>query len=156
MEYNQGIVFYILLVIHFFILNSLEKEFSSKWFSYSTITRRPSKKCKKQMVVHPSCMGLPSGSTEITTIASLILYHYEFISLPLSGLLIGMVGLQRIIIKRHTLFQVFSGFLIGGIYAAIYIYLNLSYYCLLIPVFGTIACITYIGLLSRKKNNIHR
>lgn len=155
MEYNQGIVFYILLMIHFFILNSLEKEFSSKWFSYSTITRRPSKKCKKQMVVHPSCMGLPSGSTEITSIASLILYHYGFISLPVTCLLIGMVGIQRIIIKRHTLFQVFSGFLIGGIYAAIYIYLNLSYFSLLIPVFGIIACITYIGLLSRKKNNIH-
>jgi len=144
MKYSQVVVFLLVIVYHSLILNPVEKKFSKQCFPHSSIIRRPSKKCRKVSVLHQNCLGLPSGSSEIMTIVTVLLYNYQIISLPLSLFLILALGMQRILLKKHTLLQVIVGIFLGFLYASLYCYLNLSFLCLLFPILITLPLVLFI------------
>ena len=144
MKYSQVVVFLLLILYHSVILNPIEKKFSSQCFPHSSIIRRPSEKCIKKTVLHQNCLGLPSGNSEIITIVTVLLYHYKVLSLPLSLFLILVVGMQRILLKKHTLLQVIAGIFLGFLYSSFYYYLNLSFLCLLFPILITLPLVLFI------------
>jgi membrane-associated phospholipid phosphatase len=144
MKYSQVVVFLLLVIYHSFILNPIEKKYSKQCFPHSNIIRRPSKKCRKVSVLHQNCLGLPSGSSEIITIITILLCHYQIISLPFSLFLILAVGMQRILLKKHTLLQVIAGIFIGFLYSSLYIYFHLSFLCLLFPILVTLPLVLFI------------
>jgi hypothetical protein len=69
---------------------------------------------------------MPSGHTELATIVSMLLSHYDLLSLPMAILTIFVVGLQRIVTKKHNIEQVFVGLIFGLIYTKIYIETDVS------------------------------
>lgn len=144
MKYSQVVVFLLLIVYHSVILNPIEKKFTKQCFPHSIIIRRPNEKCRKVSVLHQNCLGLPSGNSEIITIITVLLYHYKVLSLPLSLFLILAVGMQRILLKKHTLLQVIAGIFLGFLYASLYCYLNLSFLCLLLPILITLPLVLFI------------
>jgi hypothetical protein len=138
MKYLQIVVFFLLILYHSFLLNPLEKRFSKQYFPDSSLIRRPSEKCRKKTILHQNCLGLPSGSSEIITIVSVLLYHEKVISLPVNVFLILAVGMQRILLKKHTLLQVIAGIFLGFLYSSLYSYLHLALICLLFPMLLTL------------------
>jgi len=112
-------------------------------FGSNDYINRPLEKCKNLSDINISCLGMPSGHTELITILTLLLNHYDLLSFPMVILSIFVIGLHRIVTKMHTLNQVIVGLLFGIMYANIYIYVNLSYVSLLI-LLSMIAFLTLI------------
>ena len=117
---------------HYFIHNGLEKLFFQTYFDYDDI-KRPLKICKKTndkndiMQIKLSCTGLPSGHAESFTIVILLLYLYKYMNCKYVLPLIFLVGLQRIVVKKHTLLQVVLGTFLGFVYTLFYSQLNMSF-----------------------------
>jgi hypoxanthine phosphoribosyltransferase len=76
----------------------------------------------KEFVTPTNCIGMPSGHAEIGTMILLYLYSKKYISSTVGCFLSTLVGLQRIISKNHTMFQVLIGILFGIFYFNIYSY----------------------------------
>ena len=144
--FNKNIViftlFTIIILYDHCVLNLLEKMFSEVFFDFTKITR-PWDSCSNLSNMSLKCVGLPSGHAQTITVLSLLLYNYDFISLPIAILLILIFSLQRVIIQAHTVIQIILGILLGCVYSYIYIANNLSY-----KSFLYIAVITFVLILT--------
>jgi membrane-associated phospholipid phosphatase len=130
--YKSPIYFAIFLLIvvlyHFWLQNNVEKLFCLEYFGYNNVKRPLSGN-----IMFSTCdLGMPSGHAEAGTIMFLLLYFYEYISLPVSIILIFIVSLQRVLKERHTIAQVIAGTICGIIYSYIYKSYNLSIFSFLI------------------------
>jgi len=130
--YKSPIYFAIFLFIvfyyHYYIQNNIEKRFFLEYFGYNNVKRPLSGN-----IMFSTCdLGMPSGHAEAGTIMFLLLYFYEYISLPVSIILIFIVSLQRVLKERHTIAQVIAGTICGIIYSYIYKSYNLSIFSFLI------------------------
>ena len=130
--YKSPIYFAIFLLIvvlyHFWLQNNIEKLFCLEYFGYNNVKRPLSGN-----IMFSTCdLGMPSGHAEAGTIMFLLLYFYEYISLPVSIILIFIVSLQRVLKERHTIAQVIAGTICGIIYSYIYKSYNLSIFSFLI------------------------
>ena len=125
---------YIVFIIyaHATFLNKSEKVVMNILFGNNRIINRPLEKCQNPDDFTISCIGMPSGHTEVATIVSLLLNHYDLLPLPMAIVTIFVVGLQRIVSKMHSLEQVFAGLLLGLLYTYIYIINDVSLKSILI------------------------
>jgi hypoxanthine phosphoribosyltransferase len=103
------------------LLNKLEKVFMKIFINNDSIINRPLDSCKNSYDFNVFCVGMPSGHTEIATIISLLLNHYDLLPQSIAILTIVVTGLQRIVTKMHTSLQVFIGLLFGIAYTHIYV-----------------------------------
>ena len=124
------LAFFLLIVVqyHRWIQDDVENLFSLQYFGYNNVKRPLSGN-----IMFSTCdLGMPSGHAEAGTIMFLLLYFYEYISLPVSIILIFIVSLQRVVKERHTIAQVIAGTMCGIIYSYIYKSYNLSIFSFLI------------------------
>jgi membrane-associated phospholipid phosphatase len=148
--YKSPIYFAIFLLIvvlyHFWLQNNVEKLFCLEYFGYNNVKRPLSGN-----IMFSTCdLGMPSGHAEAGTIMFLLLYFYEYISLPVSIILIFIVSLQRVLKERHTIAQVIAGTICGIIYSYIYKSYNLSIFSFLIVLLITLLL---TALIYYKINN---
>jgi membrane-associated phospholipid phosphatase len=136
----------IVVLYHYYIQNNVEKLFCLEYFGYNNIKRPLSGN-----IMFSTCdLGMPSGHAEAGTIMFLLLYFYEYISLPVSIILIFIVSLQRVLKERHTIAQVIAGTICGIIYSYIYKSYNLSIFSFLIVLLITLLL---TALIYYKINN---
>ena len=64
--------------------------------------------------------GMPSGHAESFTVLAYMLYKKGIINGWVCAAIITLVGIQRIVYKRHTLLQVIAGTCLGLLYGHIY------------------------------------
>ena len=107
-------VIVVVSIIHYFITNPLEKALV---YTEAPI-RRPQPRCADSYSL--SCMGMPSGHSEIAVIVCALLWKLNLLQPPLAATIILLMGLQRIYSKMHTVSQVITGFATGAIYAMLY------------------------------------
>lgn len=126
---NEIIIICIITLIHFILLNPLEKNI---YYEYFGLDKRPKKKCNTDITF--KCYGMPSGHVESATIFSLLLLHKQFINKYSVILIIILVSLQRIYSKMHTIKQIIIGFIFGILYSLIYtnLLVNVNYIILFI------------------------
>jgi membrane-associated phospholipid phosphatase len=111
---------------HFKIHNKLEKLFSQTHFHYNDI-KRPSAMCDDAMNEYNfNCVGMPSGHAEASSVLCFTLYYLKLLPLWASLLIVGLVSMQRVVYRRHTILQVVMGSILGLAYAFIYKYFNYS------------------------------
>ena len=113
----MGFTIYFLLLICIFqycVMNGIEKLL---FHSVSTSTLRPN--CK-EFVTPNSCVGMPSGHAEIAVLVFFYFYQKKWISLPIAIFYIGLVCLQRVLFKHHTVLQTVVGCLFGFFYFVVY------------------------------------
>lgn len=146
---EKNIILLLICIIHFCLINGLEKIFFDTYFKNNKLLPRPANLINKNIPV--KFLGMPSGHVEITTIILFLLYKYVN-NLDLIIIIIAMC-LQRIITSRHTSMQTIIGFIFGFIYSLIYS--ELSYKSLLISgiiIFFYVNIILYkITFLLNKK-----
>lgn len=112
-------------MIHISIYNRFEKELVQLIFKYSSspfLTHRPNKKCNSYISTSIDCQGMPSGHAESITLAFILLSLFKISPIYLSLVIIFIICLQRILWKRHTIYQVIIGILLGCFYAILYFY----------------------------------
>lgn len=137
-------------IIHYCLINGSEKIIFDLFSSDKKIKLRPNEKCYKTRNFPTYCLGMPSGHTEITTIIMFILYKLNYVSLQNTNLIIGLMCLQRIITKKHTLLQTLVGILLGIIYANIYLKVGLSYKSILLAL---LFVFIYVNIIINKIDN---
>lgn len=130
--YIKLIYITIISISHYGIVNKIEKIFSKLIFPDNKIINRPSDKCKDSNDFNFSCIGMPSGHTEGTTIFCLLLNHYDLLPLPIAILTIFVVGLQRVVSKMHNIQQVLVGLVFALLYTQLYINTDTSLTSILI------------------------
>jgi len=130
--YIKLIYIIIISIAHYGIVNKIEKIFSKLMFPNNKIINRPLNECKDSNDFNFSCIGMPSGHTEGTTILCLLLNHYDLLPLPMAIVTIFVVGLQRIVTDMHNIQQVLVGLLFGLLYTQLYINTDTSFTSLLI------------------------
>jgi len=118
------LIIFIIFLYHYYIQNGLEKQFSQNYLHYDI--KRPLNNCKNNLYSSVSCIGMPSGHAETSTIFFSLLYFYQFISLPICIIFIFLFSIQRIISNMHTNGQVIAGIILGLVYSEIYYVTNLS------------------------------
>jgi membrane-associated phospholipid phosphatase len=120
MTLNLLLFISIVTLYHYHIHNYLEKRFFQTHFHYNDI-KRPSAKCDDIINEHNfKCVGMPSGHAEASALLCFLLYYLKLLPLWASLLIVGIVSMQRVIYRRHTIFQVFIGSILGLVYASIY------------------------------------
>jgi hypoxanthine phosphoribosyltransferase len=134
----------IILLLHYFIINGLEKILFNLYFKNKTQILRPIQQCRELRNPPVRCLGMPSGHTELTTLLSYILYKYKYISLPIVFILIIGMCIQRVLFKRHTILQTIIGVIFGFIYALIYLNFKNNYMRLGISLFFIVL---YVNLI---------
>ena len=112
----------IVVLYHYYIQNNVEKRFCLEYFDYNNVKRPLS----GNIMSSSGDLGMPSGHAESATIMFLLLYFYEYISLPVCIILIFICSLQRVLKQYHTIAQVIVGTILGVIYSYIYKSYNLS------------------------------
>lgn len=119
------ICFIFICILHLGILNKLEKSFIKILFDDNDIIKkfinRPLEYCKDSFDFNIYCIGMPSGHTEVATILSILLTHYNFIPLSMAVLIIVITAIQRIATNMHTIQQIIVGLVFGILYSLIYI-----------------------------------
>ena len=145
--YIKLIYIIIISISHYGIVNKIEKIFSKLLFPDNKIINRPLDKCKDSQDFNFSCIGMPSGHTEGTTILCLLLNHYDLLPLPMAILTIFVVGLQRIVTDMHNIQQVLVGLLFGLLYTQLYINTGTSFTSILILLGIIIFSLIIISLL---------
>jgi hypoxanthine phosphoribosyltransferase len=136
MKINTIFILIVLILLHYCILNGLEKIFFQIVLNHIIILR-PFKKTDPLidiLNVNVEYLGLPSGHAEIIVFLSLFLVKFKYISIPISIILIILVCLQRIITYRHALLQVIIGVLFGLVYSYLYNITNYSYKSIIINI----------------------
>lgn len=144
------LIIILLVIIHYCLINGSEKIMFDLFSSDKKIKLRPNEKCYKTRNYPTYCLGMPSGHTEITTIIMFILYKLNYFSLQNTNLIIGLMCLQRIITKKHTLLQTLVGIILGIIYANIYLKVGLSYKSVLLAL---LFVFIYINIIINKIDN---
>jgi len=119
--YIKFICIVFILFAHLGLLNKFEKSFMNILFHDNLLINRPLNQCKNSNDFNIFCLGMPSGHTEVITIISLLLTHYELLDLPIGILSIIVVGLQRLVSNMHNIQQVLVGLLFGFAYTHFYI-----------------------------------
>jgi len=153
MNKKNIIILIIILLVHFILINGMEKTIFYLYIPNNELVLRPNNDCKSNLINKISCIGLPSGHAEFITILSFILYNYKIISLPIALLLIIIISVQRIIAVRHTLKQVLIGILFGCIYGWIYKQTDLSIKSILFILILTIVlCVIILFKLNKNIN----
>ena len=135
MLYNNLIILFFITIIHYVLLNGLEKIFFSHTSIPISYLIRPSDCCITQDEYIVGCFGMPSGHAEIISIITYILYKYKYISWVVMILCILIVCFQRIIFKKHTIIQVIVGTMLGLIYGTLYFKTKLSFLSLYTTIF---------------------
>jgi adenine/guanine phosphoribosyltransferase-like PRPP-binding protein len=130
--YIKFICIIFILFAHLGLLNKLEKSFINILFDDNSLINRPLNKCKNSNDFNIYCLGMPSGHTEVATIISLLLIHYDLLDLPVGILTIIVVGLQRLVSNMHNIQQVLFGLIFGLAYTYFYIKTNCSIKSILI------------------------
>lgn len=121
----MNIIIIILLVffismIHICLYNKIEKEFVQLIFGNQLWTRRPTKICNNDINILLECEGMPSGHAETVTLICILLTLFKISPIYLSISIIIIIGLQRILWRRHTIYQVLVGILLGCLYSLLY------------------------------------
>jgi hypoxanthine phosphoribosyltransferase len=151
---NINIIIFIFIVClyQYFIQNGLEKLFCQYYLNYDV--KRPLKICQNTIYTSLSCIGMPSGHAEVSTIFFSLLYIYKFISLPLCILFIFIISIQRVISSMHTIGQVVAGIILGLFYSQIYAKTNMSVFSFLfVLMIGLILVILIINKINSKIEN---
>jgi len=125
------IIILLILLYHYYIQNSLEKNFFDLYLNYD-IVKRPLYACNSGFYNSFRCLGFPSRHTELASILFFILYFQKFISLPVCIILILCVALQRIIVHMHTFIQITFAGIFGFLYSQIYVRSHFSVYSFLL------------------------
>jgi hypoxanthine phosphoribosyltransferase len=110
----------LIIIIHIIFINKLEKTlFYEKEHG---INDRPD--CDYSDYNKVECMGTPSGHVEILIIMSYFVCicfpEYLRVIIPVAIILIILMCIQRIITKRHNLYQVIYGIFFGIMYSFMY------------------------------------
>ena len=143
------VIIFIIFLYHYYIHNGLEKQFSQNYLHYDI--KRPLNNCKNNLFNSLSCIGMPSGHAETSTIIFSLLYFYKFISLPICVLFIFLFSIQRVISSMHTVGQVIAGIVLGIFYSQIYSITNMSTSSfLLVFVIGITLAILIVNKLNNK------
>jgi len=148
MNRTNSYIFIFLAMIfsyHYFIQNTIEKQFSLTLFGYDNAKRPMSD--SHMFTIRD--IGMPSGVAEISTIIACILYFYKYISSWICIVLIFIFSAQRVFTNRHTIAQVIAGIICGIIYSYIYTSNNLSLLSFGIVIF--IGLLLFLSILY--KNN---
>jgi hypothetical protein len=119
----------IICILHCFVINPLEK--LSFLYNNNNNIYRPQKINKGNIIFNN--LGMPSSHSEIIVIICILLYIKYNFNIIFLILLVLLIGLQRIISKKHTLFQVIIGYLFGLFYGFLYIK-NPYYIFIIIPI----------------------
>jgi membrane-associated phospholipid phosphatase len=113
-------------LIHAAIINPSEKQLVRTLSGDAIWTKRPT----------GEPYGMPSGHAESLTVLAYILYKKGIINGWVCTSIITLVGIQRIVYKRHTLLQVIAGTCLGLLYGHLYsTSKNPLIQCLLLSVF---------------------
>lgn len=138
----------IICILHFFIINPLEK--LSFLFYNNNIKNnkiyRPNKIKNGNLIFNN--LGMPSGHSELIVILCIILYIKYNFDIKFLIILVLLIGLERIINKKHTLFQVLIGYTFGIFYGLLYIK-NPYYVYFIIPI---IILLMYIQFENNQYN----
>ena len=146
---NIMLIIFIVCLYHYYIQNGLEKQFSQNYLHYDT--KRPLKNCENKLYSSVSCIGMPSGHAETSTILFSLLYIYNFISLPICILFIFLFSIQRVISSMHTVGQVIAGIILGLVYSQIYSITNMSIFSFLfVFIIGIILAILIVNKINSK------
>jgi len=144
------IVICFIFLYHYYIQNGLEKLFNRLFFTSPDILR-PLENCRNNIYTSTSCVGMPSGHAETSTIFFYLLYIYKFIPLTICILCILLISIQRVVSNMHTVLQVMLGIIVGFIYAQIYIMLNISSFSFLfVFIIGFILVILSVNIIDSK------
>ena len=103
-------------LIHMALVNPMEKLFTQAMFDASF--RRPKKECSSCNTL--SCLGMPSGHTETTSVCTSMLFFSGILSMPWAVAIVVAMAIQRVATKMHTINQVIMGGLLGFVYASVY------------------------------------
>ena len=114
------ILIVVVFLIHYLLINPIEKLLVYTATNDESI-RRPGSECKGAS--NFGCLGMPSGHSESVVIVCLLLNKLKVLSIPACISIIAVVGLQRILVNRHTLLQVTTGWTVGYLYAYLYLFL---------------------------------
>ena len=150
---NNILVVILLCIIHYFLINGLEKIIFDVYNLKKDNILRPINNCKTSRNYNTYCLGMPSGHTETTTILCFILYKLNHISLSNMILIICFMCYQRIITNKHTLLQTIIGVTFGLLYSNIYLKIGLSYKSLIFALFIAFIYINIIILNIDNKVN---
>lgn len=138
------IIMVVIIIIHYFLINALEKKIMHG--SSHDINNRPD--CDHKEHNKFKCMGTPSGHVETLIITLMFMCalfpKYIKIIAPISVVLVILMGYQRIFSKRHNLYQVIIGMFFGILYSITYMVLGPKMsmvLCMLVIIILTIACI---------------
>lgn len=126
MKYNYYNILFIAVIFlfHYVLINPLEKCIVYG-ISDTEAIRRPERNCRNSSSLE--CLGMPSGHSECVVIVCLLLYKLNLLSLPLSLVIIVLIGLQRVYASRHTIQQVLAGWSVGLLYSTLYLYIWSQY-----------------------------
>ena len=150
---NNILVVILLCIIHYFLINGLEKIIFDVYNFKKDNILRPINNCKTVRNHSIYCIGMPSGHVETTTILCFILYKLNHISLSNMILIICFMCYQRIITNKHTLLQTIIGVTFGLLYSNIYLKIGLSYKSLIFALFVAFIYINIIILNIDNKVN---
>lgn len=134
MNLNGSKIANILIILSILIIqaniNGNEKLLMQKYmqnkYGNSNNIRRPCEECANSDEL--KCLGMPSGHTECATIFASLLLFAQYINIPVYAIIIIVIALQRVLSKRHTVYQVIAGFATGTIYSGLYISF-IKYFC---------------------------
>lgn len=138
-----------IVIIHYVFTNIYEKALFQLQFNNSQKTQRPQLSCEKKTQLN--CQGMPSGHAEIVTIVSILLYKYYLLNPFILSIIIVIVSLQRIIYKKHTVFQILIGLIFGTIYGLIYNDKLIIYICWIFPLIYVLIIVSILENKLREK-----
>jgi membrane-associated phospholipid phosphatase len=97
-------------LIHAFVINPSEKQLVRTLSDDAIWAKRPT----------GVPYGMPSGHAETFTVLAYLLYKKGLINGWICASIISLIGIQRIVYKRHTLLQVIVGTCLGLVYGHVY------------------------------------
>ena len=121
---KKYLIVFIIVFTHLLIVNGLEKQtIGLIWKDNNNIYRPNRNEC---LLDSNDCLGMPSGHTELATFAALyVMYKYKNLFVYFAGVLfVLLIGIQRIISKRHSILQIIVGILFACLYFTFYSFTN--------------------------------
>jgi len=137
-----------IVIIHYAFTNGYEKAIIQQLSTNQTIIKRPNEACKTSSALQ--CQGMPSGHVECAVIGMVLLWSLFSFDMYLVALVVAIVALQRVIFKRHTVFQTIVGGIFGSLYAFVYVTSPMIYYAWLFPI---VYVIVLISIVEHKLHN---
>jgi membrane-associated phospholipid phosphatase len=115
----------IVALFHFILINPYEKIIVQSYAKQNSWSMRPNSACKSYTNSF-SCYGMPSGHAETIAIIAILLYLLYNINPYILSIIVIGVCLERVVNKRHTIWQVIVGLVLGLTYGYLYYYLWVS------------------------------